>query len=160
MISYSYLPMLVLSTFLIISIRRFWICTARMGLMLELSRRAPKLLHRDTMAAVLALVPFSMAFLDWFGITLPRQSAPIPPLLGVILAAGSLGASITILNNSLHRLAGSWAGTRESVLRTLAAMQIIDATELAFTMTTYKVDIVKPASAERTLNVIQSKDEK
>lgn len=160
MISYTYLPMLVLSTYLIISIRRFWICTARMGLMLELSRRAPTLLHRDIMAAVLALVPFSMALLDWFGITLPRQSAPISPLLGVLLAAGSLGASITILNNSLHRLAGSWAGTRESVLRTVAALRIIDATELAFTMNTDKVDIAKPASAERTLNVIQSMEEK
>ena len=160
MISYTYLPMLVLSTYLIISIRRFWICTARMGLMLELSRCAPALLQRDIMAAVLAIVPFSMAFLDWFGITLPRQSAPIPPLLGALMAASSLGASLTLLNNSLHRLAGSWAGTRESVLRTLAAGQIIDANELAFSMHADKIGSAKPTSAERTLNVIQSKDEK
>ena len=160
MISYAYLPMLVLSTFLIISIRRFWICTARMGLMLELSRRAPKLLHRDIMAAVLALVPYAMAFIDWSGITLPRQSAPIPPLLGALMAAGSLGASFLILNNSLHRLAGNWAGTRESVLRTLAAVQIIDATELAFSMHADKIGSAEQASAEWTLNVIQSKEEK
>lgn len=160
MISYAYLPMLVLSTFLIISIRRFWICTARMGLMLELSRRAPKLLHRDIMGAVLALVPFAMAFIDWFGITLPRQSAPIPPLFGAFMAAGSLGASLAILNNSLHRLAGAWAGTKESVLRTLAAMQIIDATELAFSMHADKINIVKQESAGRPSMIIQSKEEK
>lgn len=156
MISYAYLPMLVLSAFLIISIRRFWICADRMGFMRELSRRAPMLLKRDIMAAVLALVPISMALIDWLGITLPRQSVPMPPLLGVILAAGSLGASVAVLHNTLDRLAGSWAGTRESVLRTVAALQIIESTELGYRAHAH----TKPIHAERTLNVIQSKDEK
>jgi len=156
MISYAYLPMLVLSAFLIISIRRFWICADSMGFMRELSRRAPMLLKRDIMAAVLALVPISMALIDWLGITLPRQSVPMPPLLGVILAAGSLGASVAVLHNTLDRLAGSWAGTRESVLRTIAALQIIESTELGYRAHAH----TKPIHAERTLNVIQSKDEK
>lgn len=156
MISYAYFPMLVLSAFLIISIRRFWICADRMGFMRELSRRAPMLLKRDIMAAVLALVPISMALIDWLGITLPRQSVPMPPLLGVILAAGSLGASVAVLHNTLDRLAGSWAGTKESVLRTIAALQIIESTELGYRARIH----TKPIHAERTLNVIQSKDEK
>jgi hypothetical protein len=160
MISYAYLPMLVLSAFLIISIRRFWICANSMGFMRELSQRAPTLLQRDIMAAVLALVPVSMALIDWFGITLPRQSEPMPPLLGVILAAGSLGASVAVLHNTLDRLAGSWAGTRESVLRTIAALQIIDSTELGYSAHAHVNHHTKSIHAERSLNVIQSKDEK
>lgn len=36
-----------------------------------------------------------------------------------------------MLRNSGERFAGHWAGTRESAVRTVAALRIIDAAELA-----------------------------
>jgi hypothetical protein len=38
---------------------------------------------------------------------------------------------VFVLRNSGGRFAGNWAGTRESALRTIAALRIIDAAELA-----------------------------
>jgi hypothetical protein len=134
MISYLYLPILTFCTFVLISIRRYWVCVDRLGYMKEVSKRAPTLLHRDLIAAVLAMVPFAMAAIDWFGITLPRQSAPIPSGFAALLSVCCVCACIGTLNNTLERLAGSWAGTRESALRTVAALRIIDQAELAAAM--------------------------
>jgi hypothetical protein len=76
------------------------------------------------------MVPFAMAAIDWFEITLPQQSAPIPSGFAALLSVCCVCACIGVLNNTLERLAGSWAGTRESALRTVVALRIIDQAEL------------------------------
>ena len=152
MISYLYLPILTFCTFALISIRRYWVCVDRLGYMKEISRRAPSLLQRDLMATVLAMVPFSMAAIDWFEITLPRQSAPIPPGFAALLSVCCVCACIGILNNTFERLAGSWAGTRESALRTVAALRIIDQAELASALNVPSNHNARTTSADLTSN--------
>ena len=152
MISYLYLPILTFCTFALISIRRYWVCVDRLGYMKEISKRAPSLLQRDLMAAVLAMVPFSMAAIDWFEITLPRQSAPIPPGFAALLSVCCVCACTGILNNTFERLAGSWAGTRESALRTVAALRIIDQAELASALNVLSNRNAKMTSADSTSN--------
>lgn len=129
--SYIHLPIIVLCFFVLIFMRRWWLCIDRMGYTKEVGRRAPSLVLRDILAATFAIMPFALAAADWFGITLPGQSAPIPSILFVIMSFGCVGSFIFILKNTDERFAGSWAGTRESALRTIAALRIIDATELA-----------------------------
>ena len=150
MISYLYLPILTFCTFVLISIRRYWVCVDRLGYMKEVSRRAPTLLHRDLIAAVLAMVPFAMAAIDWFGIMLPRQSAPIPSGFAALLSVCCVCASIGALNNTAERLMGSWAGTRESALRTVAALRIIDQAELAAALNVFTNRGAKAANAAPT----------
>lgn len=72
-----------------------------------------------------------VAAVDWFGITLPRQSAPIAPGMAAFISVACLGGCVFVLRNTGERFAGHWAGTRESALRTVAALRIIDAAELA-----------------------------
>jgi hypothetical protein len=43
-------------------------------------------------------------------------------------------ASTFLVSKAEARIAGSWTGTTESALRTLAALQIIDAAELAYSL--------------------------
>ena len=154
MISYIHLPILVFCSFLLIFMHRFWVCVDRTGHMKEVSRRAPLLIQRDILAAVFAMVPFAMASIDWFEITLLRQTAPIPPLFCVLLSIGCVCTCLGILQNTLDRLAGSWSGTSESALRTIAALRIID-TELANTMHFIQKTEDKAASAERIINANQ-----
>lgn len=84
------------------------------------------MVHRDVFAAALALTPFMIAVADWSSLTLPGHSTPISSTLSVWISIGLLVASLFTLRDSLERVAGSWAGTRESVLRTVAALRIID----------------------------------
>lgn len=153
MISYLYLPILTFCTFVLISIRRYWVCVDRLGYMKEVSKRAPSLLQRDLIAAVLAMVPFAMAAIDWFGITLPRQSAPIPPDFAALLSVCCVCACIGALNNTFEPLAGNWAGTRESALRTVASLRIIDQAELAAALNVFSNRSAKAASAEPTSSI-------
>ena len=153
MISYLYLPILTFCTFVLISIRRYWVCVDRLGYMKEVSKRAPSLLQRDLIAAVLAMVPFAMAAIDWFGITLPRQSAPIPSGFAALLSVCCVCACIGALNNTFERLAGNWAGTRESALRTVAALRIIDQAELAAAMNISSNRGAKVTSLEQTSSI-------
>ena len=134
MVSYLHLPIVVLCFFLLLAMWRFWACIDRMGFTREVGKRAPSMIHGDILAAVFAIMPFLMAAVDWLGVPLPRQPAPISPLLAVVLSGGCLGACVFILRNSGERFAGHWAGTRESALRTVAALRIIDAAELAHAM--------------------------
>ena len=131
MVSYLHLPIVVLCFFLLLAMWRFWACIDRMGFTREVGKRAPSMIHGDILAAVFAIMPFLIAAVDWLGVPLPRQPAPISPLLAVVLSGGCLGACVFILRNSGERFAGHWAGTRESALRTVAALRIIDAAELA-----------------------------
>lgn len=153
MISYLYLPILTFCTFVLISIRRYWICVDRLGYMKEVSKRAPSLLQRDLIAAVLAMAPFALAAIDWFGITLPRQSAPIPSGFAALLSVCCVCACIGTLNNTFERLAGSWVGTRESALRTVAALRIIDHAELAAAMNISSNHDAKATSVEPTSSI-------
>jgi hypothetical protein len=134
MVSYTHLPTIALCFFVLMFMRRWWLCVDRMGYTKEVCRRAPSLVQRDILAATFALMPFALAAADWFSITLPGQAAPIPSMLAVIMSLGCVGGVIFILKNTGDRFAGNWAGTRESALRTVAALRIIDAAELAYAL--------------------------
>ena len=131
MVSYIHLPIIVICFFVLMFMRRWWLCVDRMGYTKEVGRRAPSLVQRDILAATFAIMPFALAAVDWFSIALPGQAAPIPSMLAAIMSLGCVGGVIFILKNTGDRFAGNWAGTRESALRTVAALRIIDAAELA-----------------------------
>ena len=126
--SYIHFPVMVVCFFLLLAMWRFWACINRMGFTEEVGRLAPSLVQGDLLAACFAIMPFLIAVVDWFGITLPCLDAPVPPLLAAFMSVGFLGASVFVLRESGERFAGHWAGTRES---TVAALRIIDAAELA-----------------------------
>ncbi|QXI14978.1 hypothetical protein [Pseudomonas hamedanensis] len=131
MISYIHAPVLAACFFTLLFMRRWWLYIDRMGFSREVGRRAPSLVQGDILAATLAIVPFLVAAVDWFGITLPRQSAPIAPGMAALISVVCLSGCVFVLRNSGQRFAGHWAGTRESALRTVVALRIIDASELA-----------------------------
>lgn len=145
MISYMHVPLLVLCFFILLSMRRFWLCIDRMGFTKEVSRRAPSMFQRDIAAATLAILPFGIALVDWLGIALPRQSVPLSPVIWVFLSLACLGGCITVLRESGERFAGHWAGTRESALRTVAALRIIDAAQL-----THALDVAQAYEAAKS----------
>lgn len=130
MITYIHAPLMALCFFILLSMWRFWVCIDRLGFTREVSRRAPSMMQGDMVAASLAAMPFLIAAVDWFGITLPRQSAPIPSYAAALISLSCLSGCIFILRNSGDRFAGHWTGTRESALRTVAALRILDAAEL------------------------------
>lgn len=134
MISYAHILPLVVCFFILTSLRRFWICIGRFGALKEVSRRAPELVQSDLLAASAAIMPFVLALADWLQIVPPRAAGPISPALAVLISfACALGSSL-LISRSDYRIAGSWAGTRESALRTLAALQLINAAELAYSL--------------------------
>lgn len=131
MVSYIHLPIVILCFFMLMSMRRWWLCIARMGYTKEVVCRAPSLFQRDILAATLVFMPFVMAVVDWFGLTLPRQTEPLPSMLAAGISLVCLCLGVYVLQNTGERFAGHWAGTRESALRTIAALRIIDAATLA-----------------------------
>lgn len=126
MITIIHLPLILVCFFIAISIHRFWACVRKMGFTKEINARAPLMVHRDVFAAALVLTPVMIAVANWSSLTLPRHSTPISSTLSVWISICLLAASLFTLRDSLERVAGSWAGTRESVLRTIAALRIID----------------------------------
>ncbi len=131
MITYAHVPLMILSFLILLAMWRFWSCIDRMGFMLEVNRRAPSMLQVDIVGAILAIMPFLLAAVDWAEIILPRQDTPISSNISVFLSTGCLLGYTFILRESGERFAGHWAGSRESALRTVAALRIIDAAELA-----------------------------
>ncbi len=132
MISALYVPILAISLFVLLSMRRWWLCIDRLGFTREVGRRAPSLAQRDCIAASLAATPFLIALADWFDVTLPGWSTPISTTMAVFASLACLGGCVfVVLRDSGERFAGHWAGTRESALRTVAALRIIDAAQLA-----------------------------
>lgn len=132
MISALYAPILVLCFLVLLSMRRWWLCIDRLGFTREVGRRAPSLVQGDIFAATLALLPFLVAAVDWFDVTLPGRSTTISPTMAVFTSLACLGGCVfVVLRDSGERFAGHWAGTRESALRTVATLRIIDAAELA-----------------------------
>jgi len=134
MISYMHFPLVIACILVLLAIWRFWYCIDRMGFTKEVGRRAPSLIHGDILAVTFAAQPFVLAIVDWFQIILPEQSVPLPSFLMVILSITCLGACAYLLRNSSERIAGHWAGTRESALRTVAALRIINAAELTYAL--------------------------
>lgn len=134
MVSYAHILPLVVCFFILMSLRRFWLCIGRFGSVKEVSRRAPELIQFDLLAAALAVMPFLLAIADWIEIVLPRTTGPISTTLAVLISFACALASALMVSKAEARIAGSWAGTRESALRTLAALQIIDAAELAYSL--------------------------
>ena len=131
MISYWHIPALAICFFIIMFIRRWWICINRLGFTREVTRRAPGLTHGDLISVASAITAFLIAAVDWSGITLPRMEAPVSPGIAVFMSWACTGISAFLVINSGERIAGNWAGTRESAIRTVAALRIIDAAELA-----------------------------
>lgn len=129
MISYIHIPILIACFFMLLSMQRWWLCISRMGFVRELGRRAPALVRGDILAVMFSATPFLIAVLDWFGFAMQGQTVIASPV-AVLLSLASLGASVFVLGNSGARFAGHWAGTRESALRTVAMLRIIDAAEL------------------------------
>ncbi|MNK95306.1 hypothetical protein D3C87_1155370 [compost metagenome] len=131
MISYIHVPVLAICFLTLLFMRRWWQCIDRLGFTREVGRRAPSLVQGDILAATLAILPFLIAAVDWSGVVLPGQSVPTSSWMAVVLSLSCLGGCVFVLRDSDRRFAGSWAGTRESALRTVAALRIIDAAELA-----------------------------
>lgn len=131
MISYIQAPVLVLCFFILLAMWRFWACIGRMGFTREVGQRAPMMVHGDIVAAVLAIMPFLIAVAAWSGVVLPGQEESLSSALGAVLSLGCVGGCFLVLRQSGERFAGHWAGTRESALRTVAALRIIEAAELA-----------------------------
>ena len=125
MISYFHVPLIILGVcFLLLPMWRFWTFIDRMGFMREVGRRAPTLLVGDIVAAIFAFMPVVLAVADWL-------DSPILPIVAAFSSVLCLVASVFILNRSGERITPHWAGARESALRTVAALRIIDAAELA-----------------------------
>lgn len=135
MISYIQISILIVIFFLLQSMWRFWACISRMGFMREIGRRAPSMLQRDILAAVFACLPFVIALALWVGITLPGQPKTLSPLLAAFLSLACLCVCIFILGRNGERFSGHWAGSRESALRTVAALRLIDVAELKHALT-------------------------
>lgn len=129
MTSYIHIPILIACFFMLLSMRRWWLCISRMGFVREVGHRAPALVRGDILAVTFAATPFVVAVLDWLGFVMLGQTVIASPV-AVLLSLASLGASVFVLGNSGDRFAGHWAGTRESALCTVAMLRIIDAAEL------------------------------
>lgn len=134
MISYAHILPLVVCFFILTFLRRFWICIGRFGAVKEVSRCAPELIQNDLLAASVAITPFVFALADWLQIVPPRATEPISSTLAVLISFACALGSLLLISRSAYRIAGSWAGTRESALRTLAALQIINAAEMAYSL--------------------------
>ena len=138
MISYIHIPLIIVSFCVLLAIWRFWYCINHLGFTREVGRRAPQLAQGDILAVTFAAQPFVLAIFDWFQIMLPNWSAPIPSGLTAFMSIACLGCCAYVLRNSTERIAGHWVGTREGALRTVAALRIIDAAELAFVLDAHR----------------------
>ena len=134
MISYIHLPIIALCAFILIAIWRLWVCIDRLGFMREVASRSPSMFQGNLLAAVLAIMPFLIAMADWFGITLPRQTAPMNSHFAAFMSAACIGGCFLLLKNTGEYLALSWAGSRKGALRVVAMLRIIDAAELAYAL--------------------------
>jgi hypothetical protein len=144
MVSYMHVPLMIVSVFVVLEIWRFWYCIERLGFIKEVGRRAPGLIHGDILAVTFAAMPFVLAITDWFQVIPPNQTLPLLPVMTVFMSIACLGGCLYVLRNSKGRIVGHWAGTREAALRTVAALQIIDAAELA-----YALNVIHKYSAKK-----------
>jgi type IV secretory pathway VirB6-like protein len=134
MISYIHAPVMAISFFILVSMWRFYACIDRMGFTRELGRRAPSMVHGDIVSATFAIMPFLIAAADWTDIVLPNRSEPISSTIAIFLSLGCLSGCMYMLRDSGGRFVGSWVGSLESALRTVAALGIITDAELAYSL--------------------------
>lgn len=125
-------PVVVLS----IAIYRFWSCARRLSpeYYRELVRRAPLMKALDVVAIGMAAFTAYYAAMGWFGFTLPFiDDEPLPSWMNVLLSAVTSVACVGVVwTNAPNRFTQpTWGGMRESVVRTLAALRIIEAAEVA-----------------------------
>lgn len=155
MITYLHLPLMAISFFILLATWRFWCCISRMGFTKEVSRRAPQIVQGDLIASILALMPFILALVDWADLALPHQGAPAASYITVFVSLGCLLGWMFIMRQSGERFAGHWAGTRESALRTVAALRIIDAAEL-----THALDVARQHEARHSSSCVIDADQR
>ncbi|MCO7641225.1 hypothetical protein NJI34_31120 [Pseudomonas sp. S 311-6] len=134
---------------LCLAIYRFWACARRLSpeYYRELLRRAPLMRTLDVVAIGMAAFTAYYAAMGWFGFTLPFiDEEPLPPWMNIILSAVTSIACISIVwTNAPNRFTQpTWGGMRESVVRTLAALRIIEATEVA-----HALDIINAREAHK-----------
>jgi len=134
MISYIQIPIMALSALLLVAMWRFWSVIKKLGFVREVGRRAPSLIEYDLAAASCALMPFFLAGIDWLDFALPYSSAPISSNLAAFLSMAFVGVAAYIPRNPDQRFALHWPGTCENALRTVAALQIINATNLEYAL--------------------------
>jgi hypothetical protein len=134
---------------LYLAIYRFWACARRLSpeYYRELLRRAPLMRTLDVVAIGMAAFTVYYAAMGWFGFTLPFiDEEPLPPWMNIILSAVTSIACIGIVwINAPNRFTQpTWGGMRESVVRTLAALRIIEAAEVA-----HALDIINAREAHK-----------
>lgn len=147
MSSYTHIPLLVLCFFILLFMRRWWMCIGKLGFTKEVGRRAPSLVYGDIIAAAFLLLPFVIAGVDWFDITLPYQSSQLSSGVAALMSLVSICACYFTLGEFGNRFGGTWSGNRfagswprslESALRTVAALGVINETELADALQTVR----------------------
>ncbi|PWK36414.1 hypothetical protein [Cupriavidus plantarum] len=119
-----------------LAIYRFWSCARRLSpeYCRELVRRAPLMKALDVVAIGMAVFTVYYAAMGWFGFTLPFiDDEPLPSWMNVLLSAVTSVACVGVVwTNAPNRFTQpTWGGMRESVVRTLAALRIIEAAEVA-----------------------------
>ncbi|WP_265919532.1 hypothetical protein [Cupriavidus nantongensis] len=134
---------------LCLAIYRFWACALSINPAhyRELMRRAPQMPALDAVAIGMAAFTAYYAAMGWWGFTLPiLDDEPLPSWMNVILSAVSSLACIGVVwMNAPNRFTQpAWGGMRESVVRTLAALRIIEATEIA-----HALDIIHAREANK-----------
>lgn len=121
---------------LCLAIYRFWACARQLPpkYYRELLRRAPQMLALDVVAFGMASFTAYYAAMGWWGFTLPfLNDEPLPSWINTLLSAVTSIACVGVVwTNAPNRFTQpTWGGMRESVVRTLAALRIIEATEIA-----------------------------
>src|SRR5690606_8215337 len=126
---------LVPVTLISVGLYRFWSCVHQLGQSKELMRLAPHMMARDGVTIFAALTTFYFAALGW-GFTLPLffHDEPLADWESVLMATSCCLTCMGLSwKNAGRRFeAGpSWGGMRESAVRTLVALRILDAVEVS-----------------------------
>lgn len=117
-----------------LAIVRFWYWLRRLGYAGEVVGRAPNMLALDGVSLLMAALSGYWSLHGWFGVTLPiLQDGPMADWQVTFMAiVTSVACCVVAYVNAGERFTHpSLAGMREAALRTLAALRIIDALELA-----------------------------
>jgi hypothetical protein len=129
-----YFMTLVPVVIIVIAIYRYWVSVRRIGYFDEVVRRAPDWLPLDSAAVCAAGFVLYFATMGWWGFTIPiLHEEPLPEwanmLMSLVSTIGCIG--LAYYNAGMRFEHPSWVGMRESALRSVAALRIIDAIELA-----------------------------
>lgn len=130
MLYLTLLPAVLMS----LAIVRFWSWLRRLGYAGEVVTRAPNMLALDGVSLLLAALSAYWTLHSWFGVTLPILENGLMADWQVTFMAmvSSIACCAVAYFNAGDRFVHpSIAGMREAALRTLAALRIIDAVELA-----------------------------